>query len=180
MSPVPQQPVPTGEEPGASTPEQPEEIPAGKHVRSYRITIQAPAAELYALVADPHRHHEFDGSETVRPSAVGPHRLEQGSRFSVHMKKYGVPYRLPLRVTQAVSPAPGRTGVLEWRQPTGHRWRWEFTADDDAGSPRTVVTESYDASSQNRLVRTLLGAAGIPAENARSIRASLQRLRQSF
>ena len=30
------------------------------------VEVQAPAPELFAIVADPTRHHELDGSGTVR------------------------------------------------------------------------------------------------------------------
>lgn len=148
-------------------------------MQAYSITVDAPAAVLYRLVADPHRHHEIDGSGTVKPRVIGPHELTEGARFTVHMRKYGVPYRMPLRVTRAQPPAQGRPGMLEWRQPAGHRWRWEFHEhDDDAGT--TTVTEAYDAADQYRLFRIGLGLAGVPQENADSIQASLHRVREVF
>ncbi|WP_275585233.1 hypothetical protein, partial [Stenotrophomonas maltophilia] len=66
---------------------------------SYRVTVAAPAHELWAMLADPHRHHEADGSGTVRPKVSGPHRLAVGDRFRVAMRKYGVPYTMPLTAT---------------------------------------------------------------------------------
>ncbi|NDK32538.1 SRPBCC family protein [Nesterenkonia haasae] len=150
---------------------------AGPHVVSYSIMVAAPADELYALVTNPHRHHEFDGSETVQAGARGPHELTVGSRFSVHMRKFGIPYRLQLHVTQAQRPSSISPGVVEWRQPTGHRWRWEFKPQDEAA---TLVTESYDASLQWRVVRTGLGLAKVPEANAESIQASLRQMSESF
>ncbi|TLP96974.1 dimethyladenosine transferase [Nesterenkonia salmonea] len=150
---------------------------AGPHVVSYSITVAAPADRLYAIVANPHRHHEIDGSETVQSRARGPQELTAGSRFSVHMRKFGIPYRLPLRVIQAQRPTSSSSGVVEWRQPTGHRWRWEFQPQDDA---TTLVTESYDASGQWGVVRSGLRCAKVPEANAHSVQSSLRRMAGVF
>ncbi|WP_022872921.1 SRPBCC family protein [Nesterenkonia alba] len=146
----------------------PERVDAGDYVIAYTLEITAPPERIWAVVADPHRHHEFDGSGTVRDRAKGPHDLSEGDTFSVHMRKFGIPYRLPLQVTRAE-----QLRVLEWAQPTGHRWRWEL----DYNGTSTRVTEAYDASRQNPAVRALLDRARVPQQNAASIRASLQRLK---
>ena len=49
----------------------PERVETGEHQVSYRATVAAPAHELWAMLADPHRHHEADGSGTVRPKVSG-------------------------------------------------------------------------------------------------------------
>ena len=152
---------------------------AGEHVVSYSITVGAPAAEIYALLADPHRHHEIDGSGTVRSAAIGARELTQGARFSVRMRKYGVPYRLPLKVTHAQPPEKSKPGILEWRQPTGHRWRWEF-AEKGTDPTTTSVTESYDSTEQIAPIRAALGLVGVNAENATAIKASLRRVKTHF
>ena len=43
---------------------------------SVERVIPAPAAEIFALIADPHRHQEFDGSGTVRDAKDVPDTLE--------------------------------------------------------------------------------------------------------
>lgn len=93
-------------------------IDAGPRRVSRTVDVQAPAAELFSLVADPRRHGELDGSGTVGEMVKGPQRLSEDSSFSVKMKQYGVPYRITSRVTDF---AEGR--VVEWRHPLGHRWR---------------------------------------------------------
>lgn len=149
---------------------------AGPHQVSYSITVDAPPTPIYELLADPHRHHEIDGSATVQSSAIGPHELTEGAKFSVHMRKFGLPYRLPLTVTQARRPSAHSPGVVEWRQPTGHRWRWEFTEQDGG----TLVTETYDASRQFAPARGLLSLLKVPAENAQGIKESLRRVASHF
>ena len=44
---------------------------AGRSV-SAGTAVAAPPAEVFALLANPHRHHEFDGSGTVRQAVSGP------------------------------------------------------------------------------------------------------------
>ena len=95
------------------------------------------------------------------------------------MKVFGVPYRLPLRVSAAEPPMEGRPGILEWVQPTGHRWRWvvEPVAEEPG---RSLVTETYDARSQNRAVRRALALTRVYSRNGRGIAASLSRLQELF
>lgn len=146
---------------------------------AFSAEVAASSQEIFALVADPHRHHEIDGSGTVQSQARGPHQLQTGDRFSVRMRVFGVPYRLPLRVLTAQAPTAGRPGVLEWVQPTGHRWRWEMAPIETQGQ-RTMVTESYDARAQFPLVRAALTASKVYSRNGRGIEASLSRMQKRF
>ncbi|WP_295016859.1 SRPBCC family protein [uncultured Micrococcus sp.] len=146
----------------------PERVDAGPHRVAYRHTVAAPAEELWAMLADPHRHHEVDGSGTVQATVVGPHRLAAGDRFTVAMRKFGVPYRMTNTVTEAEA-----SRVIEWRHPAGHRWRWEFL---DAGEGVTEVTETFDYSHLPEAAIRAHELARTPQANARGIRASLTRL----
>ncbi|WP_248122193.1 SRPBCC family protein [Micrococcus lacusdianchii] len=146
----------------------PERVDAGPHRVAYRHTVAAPAEELWAMLADPHRHHEVDGSGTVQATVVGPHRLAAGDRFTVAMRKFGVPYRMTNTVTEAEA-----SRVIEWRHPAGHRWRWEFL---DAGEGVTEVTETFDYSWARPAVRRAYELLRVPADNGRGIQSSLTRL----
>jgi len=54
--------------------------------------IPAPAAAIFALIADPSRHPEIDGSGTViAPHSAGSRRLGLGDTFGMSMKM-GVGY----------------------------------------------------------------------------------------
>ena len=56
--------------------------------------IPAPPERIFAILADPRRHPEVDGSGTVRQAApAGPSRLSQGAKFGMAMK-FGMPYRM--------------------------------------------------------------------------------------
>src|SRR6202011_5277465 len=70
-------------------------IDAGPNQVSRAVEVQAPAAELFAIVADPRRHHEVaHGSGTVGDNINAPERLIPGARFSTKMKMFGLPYRI--------------------------------------------------------------------------------------
>jgi hypothetical protein len=72
-----------------------------RHV-SRRVLVAAPPAQVFDLIADPHRHPEIDGSGTVRNTpVVGPPRLSAGAAFTVGMKQYGVPYKITSKVTKS-------------------------------------------------------------------------------
>lgn len=158
----------------------PVRVQAGPTAISYSITVNADADELWRLLADPHRHHEVDGSGTVKPKVTGPHRLSVGDEFSVHMVMYRVPYVMKLVTTAA---EPGR--LIEWRHPGGHRWRWEFetlehdadtNTDDAEAGPRTRVTETFDYSGVKPLVARGYRLLRRTNENDKGIRSSLTRL----
>jgi hypothetical protein len=145
---------------------------AGPRKVSRTVEIHAPAADLFGLVADPHRHAEIDGSGTVMGTVKGPQRLAQGAKFSVNMKQYGVPYRITSRVTELED---GR--VVEWRHPMGHRWRWEFKPSSDDS---TLVTETFDYSQINPLHARALELLGYPKKNAAGIEATLRQLQARY
>ncbi|WP_428342965.1 SRPBCC family protein [Mycobacterium sp.] len=111
-------------------------VDTGPRRISRSVEVAAPAEELYAMAADPRRHHELDGSGTVLANITMPEELSVGSKFSTHMKVLGVPYRITSTVT-ALEP----NELVEWRHPVGHHWRWQF----HALSPTTTrVTETFD------------------------------------
>lgn len=134
---------------------------------SRSVVVEAPAHELFAMVVDPHRHPEVDGSGTVRDNPVkGPDQLSDGAKFSVAMKQYGLPYKITSTATQV-----REDEVVEWKHPMGHRWRWEF----EALSPTsTRVTETFDYSSA--VSPKMLEILKMDAANATGITQTLQGL----
>ncbi|MFC7448905.1 SRPBCC family protein [Rhodococcus daqingensis] len=152
-----------------------EPVDLGPRKVARRVLVNAPANELFGLVADPRRHHELDGSGTVQATVIGPDRLDRGSTFSMSMRMFGFPYRVTSTVTAFED---GR--VIEWRHPFGHRWRWEFAevSSADAPVPQTQVTEVFDYSS-SKLAKSLeLGK--FPQKNAKGISATLENLRRRY
>jgi hypothetical protein len=149
-------------------------VDAGPKQVSRSVEVAAPAAELFALVADPHRHHELDGSKTVGANIAGPARWVPGARFSTKMKMCGVPYRVTSTVT-----ALKLDELLEWRHPLGHHWRWEF----EPVSPRvTRVTETFDYRDTGRVKEALnyYERSGFTKSNAKGIEATLMNLRDRY
>jgi hypothetical protein len=124
--------------------------------------VAAPADRLYALVADPLRHKEIDGSgsliEAMDISSPGrPLRL--GDHFSMSMDLRGK-YVMTSTVIEAV---PGRRFAwqsrphedsVKWRFVFGGRiWRYEFEPDGDG----TLVRESWDLSEEPLRALVILG-----------------------
>jgi uncharacterized protein YndB with AHSA1/START domain len=137
---------------------------------SASVVVAAPAEEIFALLADPAKHPELDGSGTVRASrSSGPRRLELGSRFGMDMR-IGLPYRIQNTVVEFEE-----NRLIAWRHFNGHRWRWELR---DLGDGRTEVTETFDYSTARfPFVVELLG---FPARNRAGIDATLHRLVKRF
>lgn len=135
-----------------------------------RVVVNAPATEVFALVADPHRHGELDGSGTVHDTVSGPARLEQGARFSVKMKQLGVPYKITSKVT-----AFEDNRLVEWQHPFGHKWRWELVE----GPPgQTQVTETFDYSPSK--IGKFFELTGFTGKNGKGISNTLVALRQRY
>lgn len=130
--------------------------------------LAAPPAEVFALIADPHRHHEFDGSGTVRRATSGPRRLALGDRFGMDMR-IALPYRITNRVVEFE-----QDRLIGWCHFAKAVWRYEL-APVDGG---TEVTETFDYTG-SPLARGM-ELLKMPQGNAKSIRDTLRRLQQIF
>ena len=149
-------------------------VDAGPNRVSRSVVVNAPAADLFAAVADPRLHSALDGSGTVRNTVRGPERLFEGARFSINMRQLGFPYRITSRVTKF---ANGR--LIEWRHPVGHRWRWEFVPLDD-GSTRVTETFDYSRGPGVRFRVLYYTVIHAPQHNAAGIEATLDQLRRRY
>jgi len=149
-----------------------ETVDAGPKKVSRRAVVNAPAAALFAQLADPHQHGSIDGSGTVGASTKGPSRLAQGDAFSVKMKQFGVPYTITSKV---VAFEPDR--VIEWKHPFGHTWRWEL---EETSPGTTRVTETWDASGSPGIAFAVFSATGVPGTNAQGIEKTLAGLQKRY
>ena len=140
---------------------------AGRTVSASTV-VAAPTAEVFALLANPHRHHEFDGSGTVRRAVSGPQRLGPGDRFGMDMK-ITLPYRITNRVVEF---EPDRR--IGWCHFARAVWRYELEPVD--GGTRITETFDYGGSPVAKGIELL----GFPKGNAKSIRDTLRRLRDIF
>jgi Polyketide cyclase / dehydrase and lipid transport len=149
-------------------------VDVGPHQVSRSVEVAAPAAELYAMAADPRRHHELDGSGTVGDNISVPAQMAVGSKFSTKMKMYGLPYRITSKVT-ALEP----NKLVEWRHPLGHRWRWEF---ESLSPTLTRVTETFDYSGAGAIKNGLkyYELMGFRKANTTGIESTLAKLRDRY
>ena len=135
---------------------------------SARIEINAPAQQIFDLIADPRCHQLFDGSGTVQGSISGPVRLHLGAKFGMAMK-----IRLPYRITNTVVAfEEGRK--ISWCHLM--KWTWSYEL-KDLGAGRTEVTEIFDASDIPWLASKWLAATGSLARNPKWMAKSLVQLK---
>lgn len=130
--------------------------------------VAAPAEEVFALLADPHRHHEFDGSGTVGTAVRGPKRLALGDRFGMNMHM-GIPYRITNTVVEFSDDR--RIG---WRHPARAVWRYELEPVENG----TRITESFDYSGSP--VARFIELIKFQQRNAKAIHDTLHRLTAIF
>lgn len=143
----------------------PAEIP---NTAAARIVINAPAAKIFDLLADPRAHHLFDGSGTVKKAISGPVRLSLGATFSMAMK-----IKMPYRIKNTVV-AFENNKKISWC----HLMKWTWTYElQDLGNGSTQVTESFDASTIAPFARWWLKKTGAMAHNPKWMAKSLVALK---
>ena len=106
-------------------------------IKSARIVINAPADRIFAILANPHRHKEIDGSATIQENISGPDKLFLGSKFGMKMH-LGIDYRIRNTVVEYKE-----NELIAWRHLGRWIWRYELV---NIGPQVTQVTESFDAS----------------------------------
>ena len=141
-----------------------------KYRISASVTVAAPPAVVFAIVADPHQHSRIDGSGSVLGLVEGPDHVAKGDTFQVSMRLFGVPYTITNTVVEY---EPDRR--IAWRHFGGHRWRYEL----EPSGRGTRVTETFDYSRYNRLWRTLIEVTGFPGRNREGIEGTLVRLKDA-
>ena len=121
-----------------------------RDVVSVSRVIDASPEVIFALLADPSRHQDFDGSGTVRAATEQPERLRLGSTFGMSMKQ-GVSYSM---VNEVVEFEENRRIAWEPHMKAfawvsgGRIWRYELEPVDEG----TRVTETWDISKEKSKV----------------------------
>jgi hypothetical protein len=106
-------------------------------IKSARIIIKASPATIFAILSNPRRHRDFDGSQTITANISGPSELVLGSKFGMKMH-LGINYRILNTVVEYK-----KNELIAWRHFGRWRWRYELV---DLGDGSTQVTESFDAT----------------------------------
>ena len=138
--------------------------------------IAAPPEAIFAYVADAGRHHEIDGSGTVRGVKGGSGPLKRGDRFGMSMKM-GLPYSM---VNEVIELEPNRRIAWQTRGPGplgrllgGRVWRYELEPRDGG----TLVRETWDISQESAATRPLVRRVGAKATR-RNMEATLARIEE--
>ena len=133
-----------------------------------RISIKAPAAKIFELLADPNSHAAFDGSGTITKSLSGPKRLYLGAKFGMAMK-IKVPYRITNTVVEFEE-----GHKITWRHLMMWTWSYEI---HDLGNGVTQVTEIFDAQDIPFYASWWLKKTNSLARNPKWMAKSLVRLK---
>jgi hypothetical protein len=139
-------------------------------------TIKADPAVIFALLADPSRHCEIDGSGSVRDAKAGSEKLAMGSKFGMSMKlgaKYStinevIEFDEPKRIAWQTRPPSSLGGRLFG----GRIWRYELEP-TEAG---TIVRESWDISQEKQPVRSVLRTGPSRDHTRKSMDATLEKI----
>src|SRR3954462_13571450 len=145
-------------------------------VETVERVIPAPPARIFELVADPRRHQDFNGNDTVREAYDVPERLSLGSRFGMNIE-FGGSYRMTSPVIESGGARriagqgrpPGDSS--RWRHMSGGRiWRYEL----EPVAEGTRVRESWDLSEEG--FRWLV--IGYRRKTRANMEATLERIAQ--
>jgi uncharacterized protein YndB with AHSA1/START domain len=135
--------------------------------------IPAPAAAIFALLTDPARHRDIDGSGTVRDVKGDTSRLSLGSVFGMSMK-LGIPYSMVSTVVEYEEDrllawqtrGPGRIG----KRVGGRIWRYELEPVDGG----TRVRETWDITHESALTKPIVRKGGDDAR--KNMASTLERI----
>ena len=132
---------------------------------SVERVIDAPADQIFALLADASQHPRIDGSGTVREARSASTNLQLGSTFSMDMR-LGVPYRISNTVVEFE-----QDRRIAWCHFGKHRWRYELEPQADG---RTLVRETFDWSTA--VIPKVIELMGAPARNRPGMERTLERV----
>ena len=167
----------------------------GNSISVERI-IEAPAQQIFALIADAGKHPSFDGSGTVDHSALSSQPLTLGSKFGMSMRGRPESLFLPYRTTNTVIEYEADRRIA-WQTTMGplgliggRIWRYELEpiagaeasatsgtgaeASATSGTGSTLVRETWDVSADRQ--RPMLKMGSTPRQAEDGMRATLERI----
>jgi uncharacterized protein YndB with AHSA1/START domain len=143
---------------------------------SVERVIHAPAAVIFALIADAGKHASFDGSGTVNRSTRPSAPLAMGSTFGMAMRGRPETLFLPYRTTNTVVEFESDRRIA-WQTTAfggligGRIWRYELSQAEDGS---TLVRETWDVSKER--VPAMVKAGSLPKQTEDGMRATLDRI----
>jgi hypothetical protein len=147
-----------------------ETVDAGKNKVSRRAVVDAPVSELFDLVANPHRHHELDGSGTVGNIVSGAERMIEDEPFTMKMRQFGMNYS-----TTSIPTEVREDQVVEWQVAGRQKWRWDLRP---LGPNSTEVTETWDVD--GLWIAPIFRLTGMFGRNGKGIEETLKRLQARY
>jgi uncharacterized protein YndB with AHSA1/START domain len=131
-------------------------MPDNSDVVSVERVIAAPADQIFDLLAEPARHHDIDGSGTVRDAKESTDRLHLGAKFGMNMH-LGINYSM---VSEIIDFDDGKRIAWQTGPQTGWQrnlfggriWRYELESTGEG----TLVRETWDVSQEKGPVKYLL------------------------
>ena len=139
-------------------------------IKSARIVINAPADKIFAILSNPHRHKEIDGSATIQENISGPDKLVLGSKFGMKMH-LGIDYRIRNTVVEYKE-----NELIAWRHLGRWVWRYELV---NIGPQMTQVTETFDASRAPLIAKTWLSLRKAYPWTQKAVAKTLVRLKST-
>jgi uncharacterized protein YndB with AHSA1/START domain len=138
--------------------------------------IHAPAEAIFAIVADPGRHRDIDGSGAIQGAkADAPQRLALGSKFGMSMR-VGIPYSM---VSTVIEFEDNRRIAWQTRPPglvgriaAGRIWRYELEPVEGG----TLVKESWDLTED--MQRWFLKMGPLPETTRKNMEKTLARIEE--
>ena len=149
-----------------------------RDVVSVERVIAAPPEKIFELLANPDRHHDIDGSGTVRDAKQNPTRLTMGSEFGMAMH-LGIGYSTTNEViefddNQRIAWQTRPNGNLQGRFFGGRIWRYEL----EPAAGGTLVRESWDISKEKGPVKNILGMGRSKDHTRKSMEQTLEKIAQ--
>jgi hypothetical protein len=141
-----------------------------EEVKSARIVINAPAEKIFAILSNPRRHKEIDGTKTIQENISGPDKLVLGSKFGMKMR-LGINYRIQNTVVEYEE-----NSLIGWRHLGRWIWRYELV---NIGPQMTQVTETFDASRAPRISKAWLSLRKAYPWTQRAVAKTLVQLKST-
>jgi len=113
--------------------------------------IEAPASDVFELIADPSSQPLWDGNDNLSKAEPGQRVRAVGDVFTMTLVQRGIRenHVVEFEEGRRIAWLPSEVGTT----PPGHLWRWEL---EPLGEAKTRVTHTYDWSrltDENRFER---------------------------